>query len=95
MRLNSLELDAFRGATVPVTINFDPAKKITMIFAENGNGKSTISDALTCLLTKDIGSINDKSGHDPKYLKTIGKDPAKIKLVSDAGTFSATISGNG
>lgn len=95
MRLNSLELEAFRGATVPVTINFDPAKKITMIFAENGNGKSTISDALSCLLTDDIGSISDKSETDPKFLKSLGKDTAKIKLNTAAASFAATISGNG
>lgn len=95
MRLNSLELEAFRGATVPVTINFDPAKKITMIFAENGNGKSTVSDALTCLLTDDIGSIGDKSETDPKFLKSLGKDIAKIKLNTAAASFTATITGNG
>lgn len=95
MRLNNLELDAFRGATVPVTIHFNPEKKITMIFAENGNGKSTISDALTCLLTEDVGSISDKSETDLKYLKSVGKDPAKITLNTSSGAFSATISGNG
>ncbi len=95
MRLNSLELEAFRGATVPVTINFDPAKKITMIFAENGNGKSTIADALTCLLTDEIGSIGDKSETDPKFLKSLGKDSAKIKLNTVTNSFTATISGNG
>lgn len=95
MRLNNLELDAFRGATVPVTIHFNPEKKITMIFAENGNGKSTISDALTCLLTEEVGSIGDKSETDLKYLKSVGKDPAKITLNTSSGAFSATISGNG
>lgn len=95
MRLNNLELDAFRGATVPVTIHFNPEKKITMIFAENGNGKSTISDALTCLLTDEVGSIGDKSETDLKYLKSVGKDSAKITLNTSSGTFSATISGNG
>lgn len=94
MRLNNLTLEAFRGATQPVTIHFDPSKPITMIFGENGNGKSTITDALTCLLTDNKGSIEDKSETDPKYLKSIGKTEAKITLNTNGGTFSASIKRN-
>lgn len=95
MKLNKLTLDSFRGATQPVTIHFDPSKPITMIFGENGNGKSTITDALTCLLTDKKGSIDDKSETDPKYLKSIGKNEAKITMETDKGTFAASISGTG
>lgn len=95
MRLNNLTLDCFRGATQAITIHFDPAKPITMIFGENGNGKSTIIDALTCLLTENKGSIEDKSETEQKYLKSIGKTEAKIKLETNGGSFSASISGNG
>lgn len=95
MGLNNLTLDCFRGATQPITIHFDPAKPITMVFGENGNGKSTIIDALTCLLTENRGSIEDKSETEQKYLKSIGKTEAKISLSTNGGTFSATITGNG
>lgn len=94
MRLNNLTLDAFRGATRPITINFDPSKTITMIFGENGNGKSTITDALTCLLTESKGSIEDKSETEPKYLKSIGKTEAKITLNTSGGAYVASITGN-
>jgi len=93
MRLNNLTLEAFRGATQPITIHFDPSKPITMVFGENGNGKSTITDALTCLLTDNKGSIEDKSETDPKYLKSIGKSEAKITLNTSVGAFSASIKG--
>lgn len=95
MRLNSLQLDGFRGATRPITIPFDPSKPITMIFGENGNGKSTISDALTCLLTTYNGSIDDKSSTKEIYLKTIGKEEAKITLDTSDGICKAIIRGNG
>ena len=95
MKLNNLTLDCFRGATQPVTIHFDSAKPITMIFGENGNGKSTIIDALTCLLTENRGSIEDKSETEQKYLKSIGKSEAKITLDTNGGSFSASITGNG
>lgn len=34
MILNNLQINSFRGATNPITIDFDKSKKITMIFAE-------------------------------------------------------------
>lgn len=95
MRLNRLYLNGFRGATGPVTINFDADKPITMIFAENGNGKSTISDAFCCLLSNEIGSIGDKSGVDRKHLNSIQGNEARIILTTSANTYSATVSANG
>lgn len=96
MKLNSLYIKSFRGATKPVTIEFDNSKKITMLFAENGNGKSTIADALICLLTDYKGSLDDKSSVDISFLKSLGTGTgeAKISLTTDTNTFSATLSGS-
>lgn len=95
MKLNNLYLKSFRGATKPVTIEFDSSKKITMIFGENGNGKSTIADAFICLLTDYKGSLDDKSSVDNAFLKSLGTGTgeAKISLTTDTNTFSATLSG--
>ena len=95
MKLNNLHIKSFRGATQPVTIEFDKTKKITMIFAENGNGKSTISDAFVCLLTNEKGSLDDKSSIDMRFLKSLGtgNGETSIKLDTDIGLFSATLSG--
>lgn len=95
MKLNNLQISSFRGATKPITINFDKAKKITMIFGENGNGKSTIADALICLLTDNKGSLDDKSSIDPQYIKSLGTGTgeAKIILDTDSGSYTASISG--
>lgn len=95
MKLNNLHIKSFRGATRPVTIEFDKAKKITMIFAENGNGKSTISDAFVCLLTNEKGSLDDKSSVDAQFLKSLGTGTGEtsILLNTDIGTFTATLSG--
>lgn len=95
MKLNSLYIKSFRGATKPVTIEFDNSKKITMLFAENGNGKSTIADALICLCTDKMGSLDDKSSIDKSFLKSLGTGTAetKITLNTDAGTFTTSISG--
>jgi energy-coupling factor transporter ATP-binding protein EcfA2 len=95
MKLNSLYIKSFRGAIKPVTIEFDNSKKITMLFAENGNGKSTIADALICLCTDKIGSLDDKSSIDKSFLKSLGTGTGetKITLNTDAGAFTASISG--
>lgn len=93
MKLNKLHISSFRGATKPVDIPFEKGKKITMIYAENGNGKSTIADALICLFTSDKGSIADKSGTDPKFIKSLNATEAKIALDTDKGIFTATLSG--
>ena len=96
MKLNSLDIKSFRGATKPLTVGFDTSKKITMVFGENGNGKSTIADALVCLCTENLGSIQDKSSTDKSYLKSIGTgaSEAKITLNTDAGIFAASLSGS-
>src|SRR5665648_3341 len=93
MKLNNLQISSFRGATKPVTITFDKAKRITMIFAENGNGKSTIADALICLLTNEKGSLDDKSSIDPQFIKSLDAGEAKITLNTDDNSFTATLSG--
>lgn len=95
MKLNSLFIKSFRGATKPVTIDFDNSKKITMLFAENGNGKSTIADALICLCTDKMGSLDDKSSIDKSFLKSLGTGTGetKITLNTNAGAFTTSISG--
>jgi DNA repair exonuclease SbcCD ATPase subunit len=93
MKLSKLHLSSFRGATKPVDIPFEKGKKITMIYAENGNGKSTIADALICLFTSDKGSIDDKSGTEVRFIKSLDATNAKIELHTDSEIYSATLSG--
>lgn len=94
MKLSKLHISSFRGATKPVDIPFEKGKRITMIYAENGNGKSTIADALICLLTSDKGSIDDKSGTEARFIKSLDATNAKIELHTDSEIYSATLSGS-
>lgn len=93
--LRSLVINAFRGATRPFRLTFDPDKRITMIFGDNGTGKTTIADALVCLCTDHYGSLDDKSGADKGFLLAEGHEPEElyIQLETDAGTFTATLAG--
>lgn len=97
MKLQKLELNAFRGATQPFELDFDTSKKMTMIFGENGSGKSTIADAFTCLCTNSLGSIQEKSGHDKRYLASANCQnvaDAKITLTTDTGIYTANFNGS-
>ncbi len=96
MKLNSLHIKAFRGATKPLTLNFSIDKNITLIYAENGNGKSSIADALVCLCTDGTGSLDDKSNKDYSFLKSLGANNSDllIELKTDSKSYKATLSAN-
>lgn len=96
MKLNSLHINAFRGATKPLTLNFSQDKNITLIYAENGNGKSSIADALVCLCTDGAGSLDDKSNKDYSFLKSLGANNSDflVELKTDTQTYKATLSAN-
>lgn len=97
MKINSLQLNAFRGATKPLKLEFDPAKNITMIFGENGNGKSTIADSIVCLCTENHGSLDDKSSIDKAFYTSLNNKPedVSIALNADSKVFTAKMSRTG
>ncbi|ALL06980.1 hypothetical protein AQ505_16700 [Pedobacter sp. PACM 27299] len=97
MKLKTLEINKFRGATQPLKLEFNPAKSITMIFGENGNGKSSIADAMIALCTDNLGSIRDKSSADKGFIKSLGcaANEVSLKLNTDKGTFVAKLNSSG
>lgn len=52
MKINTITLNHFRGATQAVTFNFKPEKSFVLIYGENGTGKSSVVDALEYLWKK-------------------------------------------
>jgi hypothetical protein len=95
MKLKTLNINSFRGASKPLILEFDGEKTVTMVFGENGNGKSTITDSLVCLCTDEHGSLDDKSSIDKSFYTSISSKPQdlKIELKTDVGDFRATLSG--
>ena len=96
-RLASLTLDRFRGASQRVTIPFSD-KAITLLFGENGAGKSSVVDGLEFVLKGTAGSIEDISGATTSShlssLNTKAKDIFAEAKLGDGSTFSAVVSGN-
>jgi AAA15 family ATPase/GTPase len=96
MKIEKLRLKAFRGATKDVSIEFGPDKKITMIFGENGTGKSTIIDGITFLCNQTVGSLEDRSGAgEKKFLVSAGQkdNDLLVELKAANDSWKATLSG--
>lgn len=68
VRLSSMRVDAFRGISDP--IDFDLSSPITLIFAPNGTGKTTLCEAAEWLLTGQVERLRDGKDFDPAVLKS-------------------------
>ena len=81
-RIEKLIIKDFRGATVPLELDFDKSKPMAMIFGENGTGKSTIVDAFDFICNQKYGSIEDRSSIKKKsHLPAIGKSKSDISVT--------------
>lgn len=91
-KIKSIELAAFRGATQPVRVDFSPEKRVTMIYGENGSGKSSVVDAFDFLCSKEFGSLSDRKGADKDLLSSItGKsDHVRVRLTTEEGAWEAS-----
>ena len=58
--LKSLTLTAFRGSSRTLKLEFEKNRKLTLIYGENGSGKTTICDAFDFLARDDLGSLTGK-----------------------------------
>jgi energy-coupling factor transporter ATP-binding protein EcfA2 len=98
MKIKSITLKGFRGATQSANVVFDTSKSLSLIFGENGTGKSTIIDGFDFLCNKNIGSLETYSfGRTPveKFIPSHGNIPANcfIELNTENGKWKATLAG--
>lgn len=95
--LKSLKLQHLRGSTTPFTLNFERGKKLTIVYGENGTGKSTLCDSLEFLGKGKVGSIENRGlGRVNRYWPSVGKSNKDISvtLETSAGTCHAFIGQN-
>ena len=89
--LKSLTLTAFRGASETFKLDFEPKKKLTIVYGENGTGKTTICDAFEILAKGEAGSLKDK-GIDAtrhKYLNSAKKKPEDLSVSLETAQGAA------
>ena len=91
--LKKLTVHALRGAMQPVEIEFH--KPLTLIYGENGTGKSTLCDALDLLGNQKVGSVEGRGlGTTNVYWPSIEKTKGDIyvELETKSNTWRATVS---
>lgn len=93
--LRSLSITAFRGSSTAFILPFEKDRKLTLIYGENGTGKTTICDAFEFLAHEKVSSLDGYGlgkGLD-KYWPSAGKTAADltVALETGAGTCSGKI----
>ncbi len=93
--LKKLSIEHLRGSVAPFALPFEKGKKLTIVYGENGTGKSTICDAFEFLGKGKVGSLENRGlGKTNKYWHSVGKKPADVAVtleVSDGSSCRATI----
>ena len=90
--ITKIRMSGFRGATSPFELTLDPAKDITMLFGENGSGKSTILDGIDVVCNDTIGCLEGVSlGRSAgRFLSTLGSQPASLRVTVNSNGESWT-----
>jgi len=95
--LKSFSLSSFRGASKPFRLEFEKCKKLTLIYGENGTGKTTICDGFEFLADGRIVSLEDKGLGNTldKFWPTVGirGNAISITLETASGECSGTVQG--
>ena len=93
-----LTLEAFRGVADTFEVTFDTKQNLTVLYGENGSGKTTISDAFEFVIDGTAGSLEEKSLDGKTRLSQLvnascKKASLKVSLAIANSTRSATLSG--
>ncbi|MDQ2997873.1 MAG: AAA family ATPase, partial [Chloroflexota bacterium] len=92
--LKKLTIAHLRGSVASFELPFERGRKLTVIYGENGTGKSTICDALELLSKGRIGSLDNRGlGKTNKYWTTVSKKPTDVSVALETarGSCRATI----
>jgi hypothetical protein len=96
--LKQLTIEHLRGSVVPFKLPFEKGKKLTIIYGENGSGKSTICDAFEFLGKGKVGSLENRGlGKTNPYWCSLGKKSSDVtvSLQTTSSTCSAIIGKGG
>jgi energy-coupling factor transporter ATP-binding protein EcfA2 len=79
--LRVLTIEHLRGSVGLFSLPFEKGKKLTVIYGENGTGKSTICDAFEFLGKGKVGSLENRGlGKTNKYWCSIGKAASDVSV---------------
>lgn len=92
--LQSLVIENLRGSVTPFTLTFEKGKTLTIIYGENGSGKSTICDALEFMARGTVGSLEGRGlGGTLPYWPALGKSKEQmvVQLNTAGGSLRASV----
>ncbi len=90
--LKFLRIKQFRGSTKDFSLAFESNKSLTLIYGENGSGKTTICDAFDFLGNGKVGSLENRGlGQIHPFWPTVGRSHADIlvEMSIDGQTWQA------
>jgi len=89
--LKRLTIEHLRGSVVPFTLPFEKGKNLTVVYGENGTGKTTICDAFEFLANGKVGSLEDRGlGKTTRYWHSVGKAASDVSVVLETGESVCT-----
>ncbi len=89
--LKTLKIERLRGSVRGFELPFQKGKKLTIVYGENGTGKSTICDALDFLGNGQVGSLATRGlGSTYKYWPAIGSNAEDMSVCLESSTGSCT-----
>ncbi len=96
--LKHLRIKQFRGSTKDFSLTFDSSKPLTLIYGENGSGKTTIADAIDFVGNGKVGSLEGRGlGVLRTYWPTLGMSHGDIlvEISIDNQTWQAKAGAKG
>src|SRR5262245_27773383 len=93
-RLKQLRIKGFRGSTGDFSINFETKKSLTLIYGENGSGKTTICDAFDFIGNGKVGSLEGRGlGSLHTYWPAVGGHSSglTVELSIDTTTWRSQV----
>ncbi|MGP0048237.1 MAG: AAA family ATPase [Solirubrobacteraceae bacterium] len=97
MRLNKIEIENFRGFASPQTLPLDG--DVVLVSGGNGTGKTSLTDAITWVLTGVLPGLADRLKGERKgedyIVSRYGNGPARVQLTIDLGERLVTVERRG
>jgi energy-coupling factor transporter ATP-binding protein EcfA2 len=89
--LKKITIKHLRGSTAPFTLQFEKGKRLTVIYGENGCGKTTICDAFEFLGNGKVGSLDNRGlGQTQRYWHSVGKTASDVSVTLESNDSTCT-----
>ncbi len=93
-RLKTLTISHLRGSVRSFALAFEKGKSLTVVYGENGTGKTAICDGLEFLGKGTVGSLENRGlGKTERYWQSLGKNASDVlvSLETSEGSCTGTI----